>query len=112
VVDGNRALRDLIRKRRSLNELQNERVESGAYPERALLEAVNRGDIRVIQRGKELRLTFKPCDALGIGGEDVWKDFQRDVAIQFGVAGAIHLTHSAGAKRRQNFVGPQARACR
>jgi hypothetical protein len=38
------------------------------------------------------------------------QDLQRDVAMELGVAGMVHLTHATGAERRQQFIGTQARA--
>jgi hypothetical protein len=52
-------------------------------------------DVGVIQRSQELCLTLEACEAIGIAGEQVWEDLYRDVAVQFFVAGAIHLSHPA-----------------
>ncbi len=38
--------------------------------------------------------------------------FDRDVAIQLRVVGAIHLAHAACAKRGEDLIGAKPRACR
>ena len=60
----------------------------------------------MIQRGQELRLALEAREAIGIGGEQVGEDLDRDVAIQFPVAGAIHLPHPALAKLGENVIRP------
>jgi pSer/pThr/pTyr-binding forkhead associated (FHA) protein len=49
-----------------------------------------------------VRLAFEPDEAIGIGGEEVRQDLQRDVTIEPCIAGAIYLTHAraAGPDRR------------
>ena len=48
----------------------------------------------MVQRGEGLRFVPEPGGALGIRGEHLGQDLDRDVAIQAGVAGAIHLAHA------------------
>ena len=52
----------------------------------------------MIQRGNGLGFPLETLAELGIG------EFDRDVAIQTRVAGAIHLSHSARTKERKDFV--------
>src|SRR5688572_7665620 len=63
----------------------------------------------MIERGQHLRFTPEPREPIGIAREGVWQDFQRDLAIQSGVAGAVDLTHSAFAKFGKDLVGSEAR---
>ena len=65
-------------------------------------------DVGMIQRGQELRLTLEPREAIGIAGEQVWEDLDRDVAIQLLVAGAIHLSHPAFAELARDSIRPDA----
>ena len=51
----------------------------------------------MIQRGEDFGFALEPREAFGIGGERLGQDLDRDVALQVGVAGAIHLAHAAGA---------------
>src|SRR5580693_2326212 len=45
---------------------------------------------------------------LRVPGKMFRQDFYSDVAVQPGVAGAIHFAHAAGSSRCDNFIGPQA----
>ena len=53
----------------------------------------------MVQRREHLRFALKPGEAIGIAGERVGQDLQRDVAIQLRIARAIHLAHAALADR-------------
>ena len=70
------------------------------------------GDVRVIQRRQRLRLAREPRQPIGIAGEGVRQDFERDVAIELRIARAVHLAHPAGAQQRENFERPKERAGR
>ena len=72
-----------------------------------VLEAVNRGDVRMVQRGQHLGFAPEPREPIRIERERFGQDLQRDVAIQLCVARAIHLAHPACAERRLNFVGTE-----
>ena len=54
------ALCDPIRERRAFDELENQR----GYPTR-VLEAVDRADVRMIERGQELRVALEPRQPIG-----------------------------------------------
>jgi hypothetical protein len=64
-------------------------------------------DVRVVERRQRLRLAREPGQSLRIARKDLRQHFQRDVAIEPGVAGAVDLAHSAGADRSQHFVGTE-----
>ncbi len=51
----------------------------------------------MIQRREELRLALEARQPIGIAGEEVGQDLERDVAPEPRVAGAKHLSHAAGA---------------
>jgi len=51
-------------------------------------------------------------EAVGITGEGVRQDLQRDVAIELLVTRAVNLTHSSGAERRKDAVRPDKRSKR
>jgi hypothetical protein len=61
-------------------------------------------DVRVVERRDGLRFAAEACQPVGIAGEQVGEDLDRDVAVQLRVAGAIHLAHSARAEQGHNFV--------
>ena len=62
----------------------------------------------MIQGGKGLGLAFEAGDAIRIGRQPLRKDFDRDVAVELGIAGAIDLAHAAFAQLRQDVVGARA----
>ena len=49
--------------------------------------------------------TLEAGHAIGVECEEFRQDLDRDVAIQLGVASAIHLAHPANPQRGQNLVG-------
>ena len=91
--------RNAIGERRTLDELQHERLKSIGF-----FEAVNRRDVRMIERGEDLRFALEAREPLLIEGEAVGQDLERDVALERRVARAIDLAHTARAERGQNFV--------
>ena len=71
---------------------------------------MNRGDVGMIQRRKQLRLALEAGEPFGICRERFRKNFDRDVAAEPCIACAINLTHAAGADGRQDFIRPEASA--
>ena len=63
-----------------------------------ILEAVDRGDVRMVERGEQFRLAMKARQPVGVQHERLGEDLQRDIAAQLRVARVIHLPHSAGPK--------------
>ena len=49
---------------------------------------------------------LEPGDAIGIVGEEVRQDFDRDLPIQRAVVRAIHVAHAAATERGENLVMP------
>ena len=66
----------------------------------------------IVQRGENLRLALETSTTFRVLGKKIGKDFDRHVAMQLAVASAVHLPHSAGPKRGEDFVWAQARADR
>ena len=50
----------------------------------------------MIERGEHLRLALEAREAIGIGGERLGQDLDRDVAPELRVARAVDLAHPAG----------------
>ena len=73
-------------------------------------DAVNGGDVRMVQRREHFGFALEAGEAFGIVGEARREDFDRDVALQPRVARAIDLAHAAGAERCQHLEGPEAAA--
>ena len=89
----------------ALDQFEHERVGLAA-----VLEPVDRPDVRMIQRREHLRFALEAGEAIGIARERVRQDLQRDLAIQLRVARAIDLAHAAGAKRGQDLIRAEARS--
>ena len=66
----------------------------------------------MVQRRQQLRFALESSDAIGIVRENVWKNLECDVAIQFGVERAIYLAHTAGADELADFVNTEPDAAR
>jgi hypothetical protein len=62
-----------------------------------LLEAVDRADLRVIERGQHTRFAFEACQPVGIVGERPRQNLDRDGASELRVSGAIYLPHTPDA---------------
>ena len=64
----------------------------------------------MIQRRERLRLAFEPRQAVGVRGERVWQDLDRDLAAQRRVRRPVHLSHPAFTDLGGDFVDAEARA--
>jgi hypothetical protein len=58
----------------------------------------------MVERGERLSLARETGEALRILREQVREDLDGDVAIEPRIAGAIHLSHAAGADGGQDFA--------
>ena len=76
----------------------------------AVLEPIDRRNVRVVERRQHLRLAREACDAIGIEGKGVGNDLQRDVAIQLGIARTIPLAHAAGTEGGKDFIRAESGA--
>jgi len=65
VVEWNGAVIDSIGERGVVHQLQHERLDAIRF-----LEAVNSRDVRVVQRGEDLRFAFEAGQPIGVGGEE------------------------------------------
>src|SRR5262249_50637748 len=104
LVDGNWPLRDAIRKRCAVDELHHERLDG-----RGLLEPVDCGNVRMVERREQLGLPLKPRQALRVGGGLGRQDLDRDLALQPGVGRAIDLPHAAFAQLPEDVIRTQHR---
>jgi hypothetical protein len=98
----------LGRVRERLHVVNGETVlAAGGFQDRPapdLLESVNLRDVRVIERGEQLRFTTEAADAASMCGESAGENLQRNVATEPCIARAIDLAHSAGADRPNDLV--------
>ena len=70
----------------------------------AVLEAVDLRDVGVIERRQGLRFAIESRQALGISGQRLGQDLDRDLPIEPRIAGPIHLAHATDAKLSRDFV--------
>ena len=75
-----------------------------------VFEAVNAADVRMVERREDLGFPFEPGEAVRVLSKRLGQDFQRDVAIQLRVAGAVDLAHAAAAEERQDLIRAEPRA--
>ena len=100
----NRAACQLVCERRPVDQFQHQCRRAVR-----LLEPVNGGDVGVTEGGEQVRFAREPRQPVGITRERRRQHLQGDVAIQFGVARAVHLAHRARAERSHDFVGTDAK---
>src|SRR5262245_10054910 len=83
----------------ALDELEDEKAHG-----RHLLEAVDRADVRMIERGQYLGLALEACETFGVVSHRCGQKLQRDVAPELGIPCAIDLAHAASAEQRDDLV--------
>ena len=66
--------------------------------------------LRMVQRREDLRFALETRQAIGITGEGIGQDLERDVALQLRVLRAIDLAHPAGADLGGDLVDAEAGA--
>ena len=75
-----------------------------------LLHGVDGDDVRMVELGESLRLAAKARQSLRVLRHLGGQDFERDIAAELCIRGAIHLAHSTGAKRRLDLIQTEFRA--
>ena len=68
-----------------------------------VLEAVNRGDVRLIERGEDFGFSTKPREAIRISRHGLRQNLDRDLTLQLRVGRAVDLSHSAGTERASDL---------
>ena len=101
----NRSLRQPIGQRFAVHELEDQKLRSVGF-----FETVNAGNVRMIQRGQQLRFALEPSDPFGILGERCGQALDRHAPIEAGIASAIDLAHAARTQSRFNFIRTDPRA--
>ena len=67
----------------------------------------NRKDVGVVETRGSTAFQRKSLQAVGIRGERFWKNLNGDVAVEPRGTGSVHLSHTARADGRMNFVGAE-----
>ena len=83
----------------ALDQLHHDRADAVA-----LLEAVDRGDVRMVQRGQHFGFALEAGQALGIAGDRGRQHLDGDLALEARVDRSIHLAHAAGTERGDDLV--------
>jgi hypothetical protein len=96
------APRDQLREGLPVHELHDEPADAVAF-----LDAVDRCDVRMIERGQHFRLALEARKLLGVNCELFRQDLDRDLAPEARIACAINLTHRARPDEREDLVRPE-----
>ena len=72
-----------------LHQLQHQRTGTVGF-----FKAVNGRDVRVVQAGKNLRLSLEPGQPVRISRKRLRQDLQRHLAVELGIGGLIDLSHT------------------
>ena len=105
LVEWNRAAPNPLREILAVDEFHHERRDVPA-----LLESVDARNVWMIQRGESLGFPLEPREPIGVVCERLGQNLDRNVAIQFGIARAIHLTHPAFTDLGGDLVDAETRA--
>ena len=100
-VDGDRPALEPLCQVLALDQLHREQMSARPVGLRDLLEGIQLRDVRVVQRGEQLRLALEAGEAVGVGGKGRRQQLERHLAAELRVGGAVHLAHPAGADRRR-----------
>jgi hypothetical protein len=76
-----------------------------------ILDAINLGDVGMIQRCQQACFALEPRQPVGVAGELRRKNFDGYLAPELGVVSAVDLAHSPRADQRQDLVGTETCAC-
>ena len=98
-LNGPPLIGDPLRERLALDQFQHEAAHAVRF-----LDAVDRPDVRMIQRGEHPRFALEARTPLRVGRERRRQDFDRDLAPERVVVCAVHLAHATDAEQRANRV--------
>ena len=104
LVERQRPAQQAIGQRLALDQLHDQEMSAVG-----LLEAVERGDVRVIQRRQDLRFALEPRHAVGVGREDVEETLIATSRLSR-VSRARYTSPMPPAPRTRDLVGAEAGA--
>ncbi len=105
--DGQSSTAEPLSQRLSLDQFHDQRGTASA-----LFDAVNRGDVGVIQSRQAPRLAFEPRQAIGVSGHGIRQNLDGDVAAEPRIPCPIDLAHTPGTEGTDNLIRSDARANR
>src|SRR5262245_43847215 len=89
LFNGNPAALKPIRQRLAFHELQHEESRVAG-----LFQAVDSGNIRMIESGEQLRFPLESRRTIGVTGESSRQEFDGDVSSELRVRRLINLSHT------------------
>src|ERR1043166_1391270 len=90
LVDGKRALLKPLVQPVTLDHLEHQaRIRGG------ILEAIDLGDVRMIEGRQRLSFPMETCNPIRIVREVVGQDLESDISLQLFVMGAEHTSHAS-----------------
>jgi hypothetical protein len=98
-VERNGAAGEPLGERRSFHQFEHQRA---AGVDR--FHGVDRGDVRMVERGEHAGFAFEAREPVRIAEERGGQHLDRDLAPEMRVAGAVHLAHASGAQQAQDRV--------
>ena len=102
LVEGNRATANTLREIVALDEFHHERGHAPAF-----FQAVDSRNVWMVQGGEHFRFALKSCEPIVISRERWRQDLDRDLTLQLGVGGSVHLPHAAFADLGGDFETPR-----
>ena len=94
----------------AFDELHREHVCGLAGRRRRLLEAVDVGDVGMVERGEQLRFPLEAGEPVGIARDGRGQQLEGDRALEPRVARPVHLAHAPRAEESFDRVRPEANA--
>jgi hypothetical protein len=104
-VNSNWTARDSSIQALAVDELEHEELLAVG-----LVQAVDRADVRMVQRSKNVGFAAEARKPLRVMRERLRQNLHRNVASELGVARAIDLAHAARAEGSEDFIRTEARA--
>ena len=99
LFEGHRPAGQAVRQRFTLHPLEDE-VGRAIHP----LEAVDRGDVRMAERGEDPRLAFEAPQAPRVAAKRVGQALDRDLAAQAGIERPVDAPHAARAQQIEDLI--------
>ena len=99
LFEGHRPAGQAVRQRFTFHPLEDE-IGRAIHP----LEAVDRGDVRMAERGEDPRLAFEAPQAPRVAAKRVGQALDRDLAAQAGIEGPVDTPHAARAQQIEDLI--------
>src|SRR5262245_55257340 len=105
LIDGNRSASDPLRQILAIDQFHDERLDAIT-----LLQAVDVGDVRMIEGREDLRFSPESSKSVGIRRERIRQNLQGIVSVEREVTRSPDLAHPAFANQGGDFIRTYASA--